>query len=192
MALPGRDLVGDGTRPLTLVESSAALGAFRYVELALFRVLGERATTATPPEMAVFLAAASRAHGWRAGLFEEALPVSKGLADATASTVSPGKPTERVLACATAEGPAGELLDALLGAVYPSIVAAYSQRLAAASPVCDGPVIRRLRRAVDDLAAVAREGTSLLSGISGRRREETEALLLAAGGLFGPSPARLS
>ena len=97
---------------------------------------------------------------WRAGLFEQCLPVSVGLPDAATLTVSPGAALDDAL---DALGNLGdlELVSALVTALYPAMLAAWQGDVAACSPVSDAPLRRVLRRASDDLAAVAAEGAAL-------------------------------
>ena len=184
------------TAPLTLLQSVDLLGRYRYVELAAFERLGRRAPECSHAGVATFLAQASLAHAWRARLFEERLPVSVGLPDAAASTRSPGSFLDEALdeLVGPGEGAAGdpELLDALLGALYPSMLAGYASRLEVASPSADPPVVLALGRATADLERIAAAGLRLVrAGASGppppaARRDRVATMLDAGGGAFGP------
>lgn len=174
--------------PLTLLESADLLGRWRYVELAAFARLGRRAPRCATPALAAYLAGASRAHGWRAVLVEELLPVSAGLPGPAACTRAPSSEIDEALEMAVA-GDDAEVLDALLGAVYPSMSAGYAERLAVASRAADPPVVRALGRLLADLDAIRRDG-ALLAGrmapVSPARRRGVEELIARGGGAFGP------
>jgi hypothetical protein len=177
------------TRPLTLLESADLLGRYRYVELEAFALLGARASSTSEPAVAGFLAGASLAHGWRAGLIEERLPVSVGLPGAAACTRAPSPEVDAALAAIVAAGDDAEVLDGLLGGLYPAMGAGYAERLAVASPAPDPPVQRLLGRVLADLDAVRRDGAEIAGMLpwptAGRRRA-VEELLGRGGGAFGP------
>lgn len=182
------------TGPLSLLESADLLGRYRYVELAAFVALGERATHCSESSVASYLSGASLAHAWRARLLEERLPVSVGLPGAVASTRAPSLDLDAALATLVA-GDDGDVLDGLLGALYPAMVAGYVDRLAVASPAADPPIVRMLGRLLADLDAVRREGTEVAATLaepsSGARRA-VEELLSRGGGPFGPLRSSLA
>lgn len=176
------------SRPLTLLESARVLGRIRYVELAAFERLGRRAPSATSPPAAAYLSGASLAHAWRAALLEDHLPVSQGLPGPAELTRSPGDPVDQVLRLlgppaspgdkpgpgaddgpdqGTYPGADGELVAALVGVLYPAMLAGYERRIALASPAADPPLVRTLRRATADLAAVLDDGRRLLGATPG-------------------------
>lgn len=175
------------TGPLTLQETADLAGRYRYVELGLFARLGGRAPSCAEAGSVVYLSEASLAHGFRAALFETLLPVAAGLAGSGELTRSPGRRLDEALDALVAEGGDGELLDALLGVVYPAMTAAYGEHLAAAAGPGDGPLRRVLRRALDDLEGVAADGQALCAGRGGSGRAKTaRGLLEAVPGPFGP------
>jgi len=181
------------TTPLTLHQSADLLGRYRYAELAAFERLGRRAPACSHAGVAAFLSEASLAHAWRARLVEERLPVSVGLPDAAASTRSPGSFLDEALDELAAPGAGAEgdleLLDALLGALYPSMLAGYAARLEIASPSADPPVVLALGRAAADLERVTSAGLRLAASgppAPGALRGRLEAKLEAGGGAFGP------
>jgi len=173
--------------PLTLLESADLLGRYRYVELALFTALGRRSTSCDDPELAAFLSGASLAHGWRAREVEARLPVSVGLPGVAACTRSPSPDVDAAIARATAPGDDPAVLDALVGAVYPAMDAAYATRAAAASPAADPPILRLLARLRADLDTLRLEGAQLAPRLerpaAGRRSDV--GTLLARAGVFG-------
>ena len=176
------------SRPLTLLESAELTGHYRYVELALFRALGAAATGASEPATASYLAAAARAHGFRARLIEELLPVSLGLPGIEASTRAPHPSVDAAIAAMVAPGPDGALLAALVGVVYPAMLGAYSERVAVSAPASDAPLLRTLRRVIGDLDATRQEGLALVAATEEERATAVAALITEAGGPFGALP----
>jgi hypothetical protein len=173
--------------PLTLIESADLLGRYRYVELATFAALGERAKSAESAGVQRFLAGASLGHGWRARIVEERLPVSVGLPGTEASTRSPSPFVDQAIAVLVGPGPDGDLLEALLGAFYPAMLVAYDARIALAAPAPDGPIVRALGRIRHDLATVTAEGNARFPvRHPAARSTEISRLLGESGGPFGP------
>lgn len=174
--------------PLSLLESASLLGRYRFVELQLCAALGERAQSCSLPSAVCFLAAASRAHGARAGWLEERLPVSVGLPDAEQLTRTPSDAVELAVETVVSDGEDADVLDGLVGALYPSMAAGYGERLACASPAADPPVVRVLGRLLADLDGLRREGAevaALLPAPGAGRRRAVEALLARGPGVFG-------
>jgi hypothetical protein len=173
------------SRPFTLLESADLTGRARYVELALFAALGAQVTRAEDPAVAVYLAGAARAHGFRARLLEELLPVSLGLPGVEESTRSPHPALDGAVAALIADGPDRALVATLVGLVYPLMLAAYDARREAAAPAADAPLLRTFRRLRDDLEATRHEGIGLADEVADARAEEVGRLLKEAGGPFG-------
>jgi len=176
------------SRPLTLLESADLLGRWRYVELAAFAQLGRRASECATPALSAYLAGASRAHGWRAVLVEELLPVSAGLPGPESWTQAPSREIDEAFV-AVVGGDDAEVLDALLGAVYPSMAAGYAERLAVVSRAADPPVVRAVGRLLADLDTIRRDGALLAGDLppaSSARRRRIEELVSRGGGVFGP------
>jgi hypothetical protein len=171
--------------PLTLHESAGLLGRYRYVELLLFELLGERAPRAARAEVAIYLSGAARAHAYRAELFEAQLPVSVGLPDAAALTISPGPGLEAALRELAGLDDDGVLLGELLGVWYPAIYSAYLAHLEACSPAADPPIRRRLQRAGADVTQLIADGATLAISVDDARNDEALALLTRCGGPFG-------
>lgn len=176
------------SRPLTLHESADLLGRYRYVELAAFSVLGRRATSCAVPDAATYLSGASLAHAWRARLVEERLPVSAGLPGVAECTRSPSTQLDGALELLVDAGDA-EVIDGLLGALYPAMAAAYLERLSIVSSASDPPIARLLGRLLADLDALRRDGAesaALLPVPAPGTRRGLGELLGAGGGPFGP------
>lgn len=163
-------------RPLSLVEGADLAGRYRYVELALFETLGARAAESERAEVALYLSGASLAHAYRAQIAETILPISPGLVE-RGWTRSPGPVFDEVLD--ELASPGDDLIDAVVGVVYPAMVAAYGSHLDGATGISDGPMRRALRRMIADLAGVIAEAASLGSFGGGTRRARRVGELLA-------------
>lgn len=149
--------------------------------------MGARAPRCADAALVVYLSGASLAHGFRAGLAESVLPVATGRAGAEASTRSPGGGFDQAVEVLDGPGEEAELLDALVGIVYPAMAVAYAEHLAVATGPADASVRRTLRRVLADLGDVAADGRALAParGDSARARRVQE-LLEAVPGPFGP------
>jgi hypothetical protein len=173
--------------PLTLLESVDLLGRYRYVELAAFTAVGARAASAQAPGVQRYLAGASLAHGWRARMIEDRLPVSVGLPGTDACTRSPSSSVDRAISLCVEPAVDDDVLIALVGALYPAMAAAYRERIAVASPAADRPIVRALGRVLADLESVIADGNALLARPGELEASEPIGRLLAdAGGPFGP------
>ena len=161
---------------MNLHDSSRQLGSIRALELACFRLLGERAPRLEPASFAVWAASASRAHAWRAALLEELLPVSAGLPGLEELTVLPGGALGEALARWLPESGDGfaddeyrdrrsdnglRLVADVTGRLYPLLIGEYALHLDKCTSTADGAVIRAIGRATADLEAVQQEGAVL-------------------------------
>ena len=173
---PGLGLVPDpdpevAGAALPLGAAAALVGGYRWIEQALYELLGSWVTDVPLPGVQVLLDAQSTRHAWHAELWADRLPVLAGV-DPEALTAPP-EPARAVLATlagigppagvpgwswapanddGSAIGPPGALprLAGLYRVVLPRLVVSYGRHLAAASPVADGPVIRALRLILAD------------------------------------------
>jgi len=145
--------------PLPLGTGAALLGGYRWIEQALFELLGSWVGDMALPAVQVFLDGQSARHAWHAQLFADRLPVLAG-ADPDGLT-RPPVPAGTVLAALAghdtpgedgAAGPQGVLprLAGLYRVVLPRLVVTYGRHLAAASEATDGPLIRALRLVLAD------------------------------------------
>ncbi|HVB06711.1 MAG TPA: hypothetical protein VNF07_10760 [Acidimicrobiales bacterium] len=173
------------SEPLTLLDSAARLGHYRYVELRGFARLGARAPRAAPA-LAGFLAGAARAHAHRAGLLEARLPLSIGIPHAAELTVAPDLESEGLLDELLGV-PDEQLLGALVEGLYPSLLAAYRAHLGRCSPFSDPPVARLLGRLIADLEGVLGEASALGPAASGGPAALLERLS-ARGGVLPSAP----
>jgi hypothetical protein len=178
------------TAPLPLVRTAALVGGYRYVELALFAELGASAPQRPRPEVAVFLAGAARAHGFRAGLFEGLLPVSVGLPGALELTVAPDEQLDAAFSALVKEDDE-TLIGELVEVLYPSMLATWRAHLDVSSPFSDPPLRRVLERAIADLEQHCGEGRGLVDFASPTSGGSALAKALeAAGGPFGSPKLR--
>jgi hypothetical protein len=139
--------------------SAELVGALVALELSLHGRTGALAAEVEQPALCSYLAMASMAHAWRAGLLEELLPVSVGL---------PGKdelvvvaPGDSALAGDLA--PDESLLPALLARVYPELLARYEAAAAVGTvwAASHGPLVLAAQRAGADVRRVVAEGALL-------------------------------
>ena len=84
-------MAGPEALPLPLADTAALVGEYRWIESALYRLLGEWVTDMTVAPVQVHLDAQSMRHAWHAELWAERLPVFAG-ADPDALTVPSGAP----------------------------------------------------------------------------------------------------
>ena len=95
--------------------------------------------------------------------------MSAGLAGAEAWTRTPGGRLDEALDVLVGPGADEELLDALVGVVYPAMAVAYAEHVAVASGPADTAVRRVLRRVLADLDGLTADG-SALAPARGRER----------------------
>jgi hypothetical protein len=176
---------------LSILEFADLIGRYRYVELLAFETLGGRAPFCESPQGCCFLSAASRAHAYRAQLFEELLPVSVGLLDAATCTKTPDPAIDEAFLYWGEATFDAFLIDGLISVIYPSALFAYEAHHQQCTGPQDRALRRALRRAIDDLRSVRDEGVHL-GASSGERSPDfahrIESLIKGAGGLFGPIP----
>ncbi|HEV3266732.1 MAG TPA: hypothetical protein VG014_14510 [Acidimicrobiales bacterium] len=164
----------DGQRlPLPLSTAADLIGGYRWIEHALYEVLGSWVIDIPLPGVAVHLDAQSTRHAWHASLWADRLPVLHGVdpdtltqppdpAGAVLTTLAgsaplPGTPVTAGWAWDTDDDrlppdPPGALprLAGLYRVVLPRLVVSYEYHLRAASPVTDAPLIRALRLILAD------------------------------------------
>ncbi|HWD51363.1 MAG TPA: hypothetical protein VG412_03115 [Acidimicrobiales bacterium] len=165
----------DGHRlPLPLAAAADLIGGYRWIEHALYEVLGSWVTDIPLPGVAVHLDAQSTRHAWHASLWADRLPVLHGvdpdaltkpphpagavLTALAGSAPLPGTPVTAGWAWDSADDdgvppdPPGALprLAGLYRVVLPRLVVSYQHHLGAASAVTDAPVLRALRLILAD------------------------------------------
>ncbi len=153
------------TVPRTLGATATLIGEYRWIENALYGVLGRWVTDVAIPAVQVHLDGQSLRHAWHAELWAERLPVLAGI-DGDRLT-APGAPAAAVLALLEGEAPSWSdglaevdrsdgpppvlaRLAALYRVVLPRLVTSYHLHLEAANAVSEAPVARALRLILND------------------------------------------
>jgi len=189
--------VSEPAVPFTLEETARRVGAYRWVELRLFELMGAWMTTVPELEVKLTLGAQCAHHAWHAGLWLERLPATAGLTVEGLSVPATGAVAELVDAVGRPVDP-GLTIEKLVGVyrvLLPRMIAAYSFHLDHTSVVADAPVMRSLRFALGDELEDWRAGEALLQSLIGSdgdarraasRQAELEVLAVRAGGIAGP------
>jgi hypothetical protein len=154
---------------LNLANAAALVGEYRWIENALYGLLGEWVTDMPIPAVQVHLDGQSLRHAWHAELWGDRLPVLSGT-DPAGVTV-PSAPSVALFAVLTGmpvptsgpgstwppaadepPNPPGALprLAGLYRVVLPRLVTSYERHRRAASPVTDAPTVRALRLVLND------------------------------------------
>jgi hypothetical protein len=160
---------GTAALPLTLGATAALVGEYRWIENALYGLLGAWVTDMPIAAVQVHLDGQSLRHAWHADLWADRLPVLTG-AEPAGLTV-PSAPSAAVFAALTGISAPTDLpgstwppadeeslprpgalprLAGLYRVVLPRLVTSYERHLGAASSVTDGPVARALRLVLND------------------------------------------
>jgi hypothetical protein len=137
------------------------VGAYAHVEQRLFQILGGFAADPAWPGAALFFSARSAEHGWHAGLFAALVPRLPGFD--TDALASGGPRADEALDALAAAADPDRRLEALVGRLYPALLAGYRDHLERAAPVADAPVMRALRLAVADTEGGVSAGRALLA-----------------------------
>lgn len=160
---------GAGYPAMPLQRTAELVGEYRWIESALYRLLGAWVADMPVAGVQVHLDAQSMRHAWHAELFADRLPVLAG-SDPDVLT-GPSPATAALLSAldgieAPAEGPGstwpsadevpaprpGALprLAGLYRVVLPRLVTSYTRHLAVVAPVADAPLQRALRLVLRD------------------------------------------
>jgi hypothetical protein len=186
-----------GATPFTLEETARRLGAYRWVELRMFELMGGWVTTTPELEVKLALATQGSHHAWHAELWLERLPVTAELS-VEQLTVPATAAVSDLLAAVADVGSPGLTIGRLVGVyrvIVPRIIAAYSFHLDHTSMVADAPVIRTLRFALNDELEDWRAGEMLVQSLIGSEEDarraaarlaDLEVLAVRAGGIAGP------
>jgi hypothetical protein len=192
---------------------AALVGEYRWIEHALFRLLGEWVTEMPIAAVQVHLDAQSMRHAWHAELWSERLPVLAG-ADPDGWT-RPSAPTTALFAALSGDQPPavgpgsgwpaaaedgfghpGALprLAGLYRVVLPRLVTTYERHLRVVSPMTDAPVARALRLVLNDEVEDWQAGERLVERLVSRPHdvaavygflERLEAVVVGAGATSG-------
>ncbi len=164
------DLDGRGPAPLEalpLGRTAALVGEYRWIESALYSLLGSWVAEMPVAAVQVHLDAQSMRHAWHAELWGERLPVLRDVDPDALTVASPA--TAALFAALAGTEPAGDdagrppadtgprpqpgalpRLAGLYRVVLPRLVTSYTRHLRVVAPVADGPVRRTLRLVLND------------------------------------------
>lgn len=158
---------GEKLSALSIEETAARFGRYRWVEMRLFEVLGGWVPTVPELDVKVRLGTHSRHHAWHAEVWSQLLPtIPETDRDPPAVPAGDGLVSffEKL---AEAEG--AELTIEKLVGVYrvliPHKIASYTRHLDMASPVADAPAIRWLELVLHDELGDWREGEMMIQGL---------------------------
>lgn len=181
------------------VEATAKrIGHYKWIEMRLFEVLGRWVPTVPEMDVKIRLGAHGQHHAWHAELWHRSLPELGGM-DPDRFTAPPNEDLVTFVD-ALGEPEAPELTIEKLTGVYrvltPHKVAAYTYHLDHTSVVTDGPTIRWLELVLRDEVDHWRDGELMLQSLirspedverAALRQANLEKLLVAAGGIAGPT-----
>ena len=158
----------------TLDDSGRRAGAHRWVESALFALLGGWVPTTPEPAAKLLLDRHSQHHAWRAAQWWDRLPVLADV-DRDGLTAAPPGPLAAALAAATAVAHRDGAEDGATGTVarlavayrvlLPRQWAAYRRHRADAGPVADAATLRTLTIVTADLESDWHEGEAVLQDL---------------------------
>lgn len=190
---------GGGAPVLDVMGTARCIGNYRWIEMRVFEALGAWVATVPEPEVKLCLGTQSYKHAWHAELWRQALPEIGELT--VERCTAPANDGVVAFAAALVEPQDAALTVEKLVGVYrvllPRKIAAYTTHLQHANPVSDGPTIRALELALHDELDDWRAGELLVQSLltngslverAARRQATLEALLVAVGGLSGPTP----
>lgn len=167
---------------LTIEGSARRLGALRWVELELHRLLGGWVQRCAEPSVKLAIAEFSEHHGWHGELLEARMPTVRALSPSAQTVGAPGA----IALVEALERLGDEVSDAQRLALYvrcviPQLVDAYDTLRADCGPVADAPALRTIRFIRDDLVGDFWAGSSRVLGVL------TDVNEIAAVGVLGGS-----
>jgi hypothetical protein len=147
-----------------LLGAGHMVGGHRWLELQVFELAGHWVPETPEPPSKLALDRHSGHAAWRAGQWEERLPVVAVL-DHADLVRAPDESWIRCLAAVAAQPDTVARLAGLYRVVLPRLAQRYRSHLAATSPVADGPSRRTLRTVMADLAVDRDEGDDALAAL---------------------------
>lgn len=152
--------------PLPLDVTAALVGEYRWIETALYQMLGSWVADMPVAAVQVHLDAQSLRHAWHAELWGDRLPVMTG-ADPDGLTV-PSPATAALFGVLDGRPGALPLIAGLYRVVLPRLVTSYERHLQVTGPITDGPVERALRLVLNDEIADWRAGERIVERLMAR------------------------
>lgn len=147
--------------PLSLLDTAARLGQYRWADQRLFEILGEWGVTTPELEVKALLATFSAHHAWRAEQWLARMPELREV-DSEALTVPPGPRAAEAFEVLAAADTTVTRLAGVVRVALPRAIAAHDDHLARCTPVADAPLARSLRMVLDDEVTDWRSGEALL------------------------------
>ena len=162
-----------------LQEEARRLGGHCWLELQLFEIAGRWVPGTSDRHAKLALDRHSGHSAWRAGQWEERLPVLAGV-DRQGLVEAPDEGWRRCCAQLAELDDTVARLVGLYRVVLPRLAVRYRAHLAASSPSTDAPTRRTLRMALADLSADRDEGDDVVfSVLEVRPAIETAAAVVA-------------
>ena len=135
--------------PLSLLDTAARLGQYRWADQRLFEILGEWGVTTPELEVKALLATFSAHHAWRAEQWLARMPELREV-DSEALTVPPGPRAAEAFEVLAAADTTVTRLAGVVRVALPRAIAVHDDHLARCTPVADAPLARSLRMVLDD------------------------------------------
>lgn len=149
------------TAPLTLEESAARLGGFRWTEMRLFELLGGWVGSVEDLALKASLDRHSQHAAWRAAQWWDRLPVLASVERADLVQAPSAAVSAAVGELGTTEGVVPRLAGAYR-VLIPRLAVGYRDHRGLMSTVADGPVLRTLGQVLPDLIDDWLAGEALL------------------------------
>lgn len=152
--------------PLPLEVTAALVGEYRWIETALYELLGSWVADMPVAAVQVHLDGQSLRHVWHAELWGDRLPVMAG-SDPDGLTV-PSAATAALFEELHGRPGALPLIAGLYRVVLPRLVTSYERHLQVTTQVTDGPVARALRLVLNDEIADWHAGERIVERLMAR------------------------
>jgi len=189
--------VGGADTSLPLGRTAALVGEYRWIETALFGLLGRWVTDMPVAGVQVHLDGQSLRHAWHAELWHKRLPELREM-NPDRLTVPANDAMVRFVEAMTEPEAADKTIEKLVG-VYrvfiPRFIAAYTYHLNGTSEITDAPTIRSLKFILQDEFDDWRDGEMILQSLietpaevarAAAHQQRLEIIMIEAGGIAGP------
>ena len=182
----------------TALETATRVGHYKWLEMRIFELLGGWVATVPEVDVKFRLGTHCYHHSFHAELWHDRLPQLHGV-DPGQLTVAASPEVESLLAAVGAVEAGEATIEKLVGlyrVVLPHLIAAYTYHLNNTSQLADAPTVRALNFCLLDDMEEWREGEMMLQTLirtgedierATARQAELSHLMVAAGGVVGPS-----